>query len=136
MRSKIGISVGALGALVYFATLFGGYTAVLLIAGYIVIAEDNVWLKRAAVKAVVTTVAFSVLVTVINLVPNLLQWINLLVNVFEGSFNYEKVNSVIYLIVNAIEICKTVLMLILGVKALEQRTVSVPFVDKFLNKHF
>ena len=74
MKSKLGLSVGALGALVFFAALFGGYVGVLLVAGYIVLVEDNEWLRRSAVKAVFTLVFFSVLITVINLIPDLLQW--------------------------------------------------------------
>ena len=136
MKSKIGISVGALGALAFFSTLFGGYTAVLLIVGYIILVEENEWLKRTAIKAVITMIMFSVLITVINLVPDLLQWISSLVYVFDGTFDYGKVASVIAVITKAIEICRTILMLMLGVKALDQGTIKVPFVDKFLNKHF
>ncbi len=136
MKSKLGLSVGALGALVFFAALFGGYVGVLLVAGYIVLVEDNEWLRRSAVKAVFTLVFFSVLITVINLIPDLLQWISSLVAVFKGTFDHATISSIINVITKAIEIIRTVLLLILGVKAFDQRTVVIPVVDKFINKNF
>lgn len=52
MKTKLGISVGLLGTMVYFAALFGGYTPVILLAGYVLLFEENEWLKKAAIKAV------------------------------------------------------------------------------------
>ena len=51
-KTKIGISVGVMGAVMYFASLFGGYIPMLLLAGYIFLKEENIWLRKAAFKAV------------------------------------------------------------------------------------
>ena len=45
-KTKIGISVGVMGAVMYFASLFGGYIPMLLLAGYIFLREENIWLSR------------------------------------------------------------------------------------------
>ena len=46
-KTKIGISVGVMGAVMYFASLFGGYIPMLLLAGYIFLKEENIWLQKA-----------------------------------------------------------------------------------------
>ncbi len=51
-KTKIGISVGVMGAVMYFASLFGGYIPMLLLAGYIFLKEENIWLRKAAFNAV------------------------------------------------------------------------------------
>lgn len=136
MKTKLGISVGLLGAAIYFAAFFGGYTAVILLAGYALLFEENEWLKKTAVKAVALMISISFLVTLIGLVPDLLYWISTLVSVFKGTFNYGVVSTVINVITGAIDIIRTCLFLILGAKALNQGTVTVPFVDKLINKYF
>jgi hypothetical protein len=136
MKSKLGISVGLLGAAVYLAALFGGYVSVIVLAGYILLFEENEWLKKSAVKAVALMMSIAFAITLINLIPDLLSWISSLVSIFKGTFNYSVVSSVITLVTKAIDIVRTSIFLMLGAKALNQGTVAVPFVDKLINKHF
>lgn len=136
MKTKLGISAGLLGAAIYFAALLGGYTPVILLAGYVLLFEDNEWLKKSAVKAVALMISIGFMINVIGLIPDLLSWISSLVSVFKGSFNYGIVSSIISAITKAIDIVRTCLFLILGVKALNQGSIAVPFVDKIINKHF
>lgn len=135
MKTKLGISVGLLGAIIYFAALFGGYTPVIILAGYVLLFEENEWLKKSAVKAVTLMVFIAFLMTLIGLIPDLLSWVNSLVLVFNGNFNYGIVISVINVITKAIDIIETCFFLILGSKALNQGTVTVPFVDNIINKY-
>ena len=135
MKTKLGISVGLFGALMYFAALFGGYIPVILMAGYVLFIEENEWLKKAAVKAVVVLVSFSFLLALINLIPDCLSWVNSLVSVFKGSFNYSIVSSIINVITKAVNIIRTCVFLLLGAKAFNQGTVTVPVADQIVNKH-
>ena len=63
-KTKLGITVGALGAITFFAGFFGGYLAAIVLAGYALLFEENAWLKRSVVKAVVLMVFFSVTVSI------------------------------------------------------------------------
>ena len=65
-KTRLGITVGLMGALTYFIALFGGYLAMIIVAGYILLFESNEWLKKAAVKAAVITIGFAVLISVIS----------------------------------------------------------------------
>ena len=134
-KTKLGISVGIAGAAIYFVAYFGGYIPAILMAGYVLIAEENLWLKRSAVKAVTTLACFSVLFAIIGLLPDALSWIQTLVNVFNGSFDYGIVSKILSVFTEAISIVKTVIFLMLGVKALSMATIKVPFVDNFINKY-
>ena len=58
-KTRLGISVGMLGATIYLSGLFGGYVAILLLAGYSLLFEENIWLKKSAVKAVALLLFFS-----------------------------------------------------------------------------
>ena len=44
-KTKLGVSVGIFGAFLYVAALFGGYIAITLLAGYVLLMESNEWLK-------------------------------------------------------------------------------------------
>ena len=134
-KTKLGISVGIAAAAIYFVAYFGGYVPAILMAGYVLIAEENQWLKRSAVKAVATLACFSALFAVIGLLPDALSWIGSLVDLFNGSFSYSVVSKILSVITEALDIAKTVIFLMLGVKALTQATIKVPFVENFLNKY-
>lgn len=136
MKTKIGISVGLLGAAVYFAALFGGYMTTIILTGYILLCEENEWLKKSAVKAVALMMSISFAITLISLVPDVLSCISSLVAIFKGIFNYSIVSSIVSVITKALDIVRTCLFLMLGAKALNQGTVAVPFVDKIINKYF
>ena len=136
MKSKLGISVGLLGAAVYLAALFGGYVPVIVLSGYILLFEDNEWLRKSAVKAVTLMMSIAFAITLINLIPDLLSWIASLVSIFKGTFNYGVVSSIVLLVTKAFDIVRTCLFLMLGAKALNQGTIAIPFVDKIINKYF
>lgn len=136
MKTKVGISVGLFGAALYFTALFGGYVPVFLLAGYVLLVEENEWLRKTAVKAVALMIFISFVLTVIGLIPDLLSWINTVVYVFKGNFEYSVISNIINVFTKAIGILRTCLFLLLGVKALNQGTIAVPFVDQIVNKYF
>ena len=75
-KTKLGISVGLMAAGIYLITLFGGLVPAVLLAGYVLLFEDSEWLKKNAVKAVLTYVMFSVASLVLNLIPNAINIID------------------------------------------------------------
>lgn len=134
-KTKLGVSVGLLGAAVYFSAAFGGYVAMFLVAGYVLLFEENEWLKKAAVKAVALMIAVGVLNTAIGVIPDVLNWLYSFLTVFNVYISVSTVSTIFDSIIGAISIIRTVFFLILGVKALNQGTVNVPVVDKLINKY-
>lgn len=134
-KTKLGITVGALGAITFFAGFFGGYLAAIVLAGYALLFEENAWLKRSVVKAVVLMVSFSVTVAIINVIPDLLEFVGNIASVFNGNFSIIKVNQIVNVLVSGLNLAEKVLFLGLGVKALSQGTIVIPFIDKKVSKY-
>lgn len=134
-KTKLGITVGALGAITFFAGFFGGYLAAIVLAGYALLFEENAWLKRSVVKAVVLMVFFSVTVAIINVIPDLLEFLGNIASVFNGNFSIIKVNQIVNVLVSGLNLVEKVLFLGLGVKALSQGTIVIPFIDKKVSKY-
>lgn len=134
-KTKLGITVGALGAITYFAGFFSGYLVAIILAGYVLLFEANAWLKRSVVKAIVLMTFFSVLVAVLNLVPDAVGFIGNIASVFNGHFAIVKVNQIIVVLVSGINIVEKVLFLGLGIKALSQGTIVIPFIDTKVSKY-
>jgi hypothetical protein len=136
MKSKLGISVGLLAAAAYFTGLFSGYIPLLLILGYVLIAEQNRWLKVSVVKALIVTLAFSAIRLLIGFIPDLFGLIASGANIFDKSFTFYKLTSVTSFLSNALSIAETVILFVLGVMALKQKSFSNGLIDKFIKKHF
>lgn len=134
-KTKLGVSVGLLGAGVFAAALFGGYVAAIILAGYVLLMESNEWLRRTAVKAVVTLVFFSFILAVINLIPDALNWIASIPNTFGANVHFSFFNDVFDVITDLIGICKVLTFITLIFKALNLGTIKLPVIDDVINKY-
>lgn len=146
-KTKLGISVGLLGAVAYLLTGFSGYIPALLIAGYVLLFEEDEWLKKVCVKALALAVCFTVLFQVIGLLPAFLSLVNNFISLIDGLFRTSllsdvfspitrTLNNIINLFTGVLNIIETGLFLILGIKALNQKDISFPVVDKLVDKFF
>jgi len=134
-KTRIGITVGLLGAAIYFMGLFGEYVVTVLLVGYVLLFESNEWLKKAAVKAISVMVLFSFLSAIVNLIPSAISFIDYIVSIFGGNFYIGFVSNLVNAVVTALGILKKLLLLGLGLKALNQGTIAVPVVDGLINKY-
>lgn len=134
-KTKLGISVGLMGAIVYFAGLFGGYLVSLIVLGYVLLVEDNPWLRKTSVKSIILLVTFSVISATIGLIPDFISFINNIFNVFGSYFSLSVLTNILAVITSALSILKTVVFLVLGLKALNQGTLNIPVVDNITNNN-
>jgi len=134
-KTRLGISVGLLGAIFFFACFFGGYTVTILLAGYILLVEDNAWLKRVTVKGVVLMLAFSVLAALVNFIPNIMGFVDDVFRVFNGNFYVPVISNIVNVIITILNLTEKVLFLLLGFKALKQKTIVIPSLDSFISKY-
>lgn len=135
MKTKLGVSVGLFGAAAYFLGLFSGNVVLALLVGYVLLFEENEWLRRTVVKAMVIGIFFSVLTTVIGFIPDIIGIINNAAMVFGKTVSISVVSKIITFILSVISFVRVVLMLILGFKALNQGTIRFGIVDKTIDKH-
>ncbi len=134
-KTKLGISVGLMGFITYLACYFGGYIVAILLFGYILLVENNQWLRKTAVKALILTIAFSVLPAIIQLIPDAIEFIGKIVSLFGGNFHASIITGIINLLTSAIGLVKAVLFILLGIKALSQGSITVPIIDDMTNKN-
>lgn len=131
-KTKLGVDERLLATATYFVALFGGYVALLLMTGYILLFEENEWLKKVAVKAVAITISFSLLVTGVNLIPNVVGWLGDVAYIFNKNFGIAPLTKTISAIVSVIYIAERVLFIVLGVKALKQKDITIPLIDRLI----
>ena len=134
-KTKLGISVGMLGAVLYFMGIFSGYLLVAILAAYVLLYEENGWLKQSAVRAVAILVIFSFGITVVKLIPDAMDFVDDNVTIFGGHFRIVMISNVASVIVSALNLIEKLLLLCLGVKALRQESISVPIIDTLLDKY-
>ena len=134
-KTKLGISVGLLAAAIYFMGLFSGYTVVVLLAGYVLLREENDWLKKSAVKAVALMVIFSLVSAIVNLIPNAISCIDYFVSMFGGSFYISFVSNLVSLINSSLNILEKIAFILLGLKALKEQDFAIPALDKLVEKY-
>ena len=134
-KTKLGVSVGLFGAFTFAAAFFGGYMSAILVLGYVLLMESDEWLKKTAVKAVVTLAVFSFLIAVVGLIPEGINWLTSVINTFGANVRFEFLNDVFSVIKGFINIVKDVVFLGLIVKALSKETIKLPVVDDFIEKY-
>ena len=135
-KTKLGISVGLMGAILWLVCYYSGYIGALLVAGYILIAEKDEWLKKLAVKAVVLMLAFSVAASVIYLLPNLISCINSIVSIFGGSFYLSFISNLATMLATLLDFVEKIVFIILAALAAMHITIPVPVLESFVDKHF
>lgn len=133
-KTKLGVKIGTLSAVVYFTAMFGGYIPLFLLVGYILLKEENDWLKRVCYKAVAIMLVSSLLISVIGLIPSALNIIASFVSLFEGYFSYSVVSSIVNILMSIVNFVVDILLLALGIKAYKMQDVKVAKLDKIVEE--
>ena len=134
-KTKLGMSVGLMGATVFLIALVGGYTPLLLIGGYIFFKEDNLWLKKNVVKAFVISLVCSIAYYALGLIPDVLGLLLDAVGLAGLNISLSFINNIVYLLRDAVNILETVILLLCGLTALNMGSVKFAFVDDIVEKH-
>ena len=123
------------GAAIYLTALSGSLLGLLVLAGYVLLVEDNQWLRLSAVKAVAVYLFFTFVIQAVGYVPDVLGIISDAGNLFSAYISVPVLNDIVTLVKDLIYLAEKIFLMVLGVKALNQGTVAVPFVDKLVVKY-
>ena len=134
-KTKIGIAKNLFAALVCLLGLYGGYTPMLLVLGYVLLVEEDAWLKKFAVKILTILLAFSAASTVINLIPDLLNLVYSLLGLFGVNFYLSVVDRAFNFLNNVLYLGKTVLLVFLAVITFLGKNFKLPVVEDLLDKY-
>ena len=136
MKTKLGISAGLFGAGVYLAGYYGGVLTSLLILVYVLLFEEDEWLKGVALKNAIVVFGFLALSTVISFVPGLISIVNRFFNIFGGSFSLAFVQNLISFIQEVVYYLKPVVFLVLAISAYGGNGLALGPVDGMVKKQF
>ncbi len=134
-KTKLGIPIGLLAAAIYFIGLFGGYLSAILLTAYVLLVEDDEWLRRSSVKAIMLMILFSLIHIVLGFIPDALEVITNIIGLFVETFTYGKLLQSIDAIKGIFSIMKSILFIVLGTSALKGRSILLPVVDKMIYKY-
>lgn len=133
-KTKLGLSVAIMGAIVYLTALFGGFTPLLLVAGYILIVEDNADLKKTAVTALMILLAFSAVNFVIGLLPDVQTILLSLLNIFGINDIYLPfINNIANFLYSVVGLLRELVFIFLAGLSFLKKPLKLPFIDKLFD---
>ena len=134
-KTKLGISVGLFGALMYAIGLWGGYFLTIAAVAYVLIREESAWLKQTAVKALALTFLFPLISVAIGVIPDLVGLVQSVMNLFDEFFSMEIILEIETILRSILNIVEYVIFILLGIFALGKKTIRLPLVDAAVEKH-
>lgn len=134
-KSRLGISTRLLAVITYLLGLTGGYIVLCLIAGYILLAEDDKWLKNIAIKAVVICGAFLLMRTFINFIPDILSGIGYFVAIFGGQFSIPIITKLCGLATVIVSLSERIILLLCGFAAYNGENKIIEKIDSIIALH-
>jgi len=134
-KSKLGVSAAILGASLYFIGLSGLFS-VILVAGYVLLCEEDSWLRKNAVRAIAIVLFFTVLSSVLNLLPNAIDLINQVLALFKADrIDLGDLDRIISILRSVLSIGQTIILILSGFAALNNKSHKFGPVDKIVDKH-
>ena len=132
-KTKLGLSIPLFAAIAVLLAMFGGYTAAVLVVGYVLIFEADSSLKRTVVTALVVMLACSILNFLIGLIPGLVGLVQSFLSIFKIYFSMEFFYNVEAFFSNIISLGKSVILALLAVTAFIGKPVELPIVKKYID---
>ena len=128
-KTKLGLTTGIVAALAFLMFLFGGYTTGLLAVGYILICEQNSWLKASAVKALLLAIVFSVLNFIVYLLPDLISILSSLLEIFGSHLYISFISNVANFFSEVLSLVRWVVFAGFAALALKNKSVPLKSID-------
>ena len=127
-KSRLGISVGMVAAIVYLVGLIDGFGLLLVAVFYVLFCEQNAWLRQWAVKAVALYFVFALLSVVLGLIGDVfgvvfgaIRWMASFVIGGAGDlFSF----SLTGLLRDLLSFIRSILFLILAILPFKQKTIA------------
>lgn len=134
LKTKMGVSIALVGAAMYFLGAVA-FTPAVLLAGAMLIMEDNQWVKRQAAKMIGVVIVFSLLGIAVGWIDDVVSILNTIVHWFSKDAKYLSVpgnlDSLLRTIIGAAE---EVFLIVMGFMALKMKEVRFGVIDKLLER--
>lgn len=133
-KSKIGISVGLFGALVSLLGLLLGLSwPFLAVVAYILIREENEWLRRLTLKVLIFIIAVGVISLAVTELNTIIYNV---IDIFSDDIIKPTwPDTLSRNLHTAIEVIADLVLLFMGLKALKQGHFSIKSIDDVITKN-
>ena len=142
MKANIGIHIGILAAIGFLLAQFGGLVPLVLLVGYVLLKEDNAFLRMSVLKALGIVLAAYVLNFLIGLLPDVLfEFLDRLSRLFGADTSFEnlkaiaKIEQFFTFLTWIVNTCKALLLVLLACLACGVKTIKLPVIDKLIDKY-
>ena len=133
-KGKLGLSIPLMMFIVLLSGVLG-YIPVILIAGYILIKEENILLRKTAVFSLMIALVVGIISFILSSLSGFsMFFVNsdiFSVLAFPMVMIVKFISGILELIIFA----KNILLIVLSVLALSSRPLNLSFLDKFCDKH-
>ena len=133
-KIKLGVSAGLTGAILYFLGAISIIRAVIL-AGYILLKEENDWLKYQAVKMVMIVVIFGAINIGLNCIDDIFAIFNQVIGIFAKNVHIAVPLGLTGILSTVCSLLRNIVLIWSGINALNFKTVYVASIDELVSKN-
>ena len=133
-KIKLGVSAGLTGAILYFLVAISIIPAVIL-AGYILLKEENDWLKYQAVKMVMIVVIFGAINIGLNCIDDIFAIFNQVIGIFAKNVHIAVPLGLTGILSTVCSLLRNIVLIWSGINALNFKTVYVASIDELVSKN-
>lgn len=141
-KTNLGISNFMCAGIIFLLAIITGFYSsetifawpFIALVAYVLVKEDDLWLKASAIKAVLIILLFALIPFFFSFVYDFLGFINFFLGIAEST----KLNDgwgIINFIEMIIRIAEKVFLFLLAMFAFKGKTVKIPVVDEMIRKH-
>ncbi len=133
-KAKLGITYNVLAAIICLLGYYGGYVITGIFTIAILFTEENPWLKKYCVKTLLLMLVFSLLYTVLGLIPDILGIVYSAASIAGFNLYFSAVEGFFGMLRQIIDLGEMVLFILMAVFALAKKNFKLPVIEKLVNK--
>lgn len=133
-KTRLGITIGLAGAALYFLG-FVSFIPAFLLAAYVLLFETNDWLKYQAVKMIGVVLFFGVLGAGIDCIDYVINILDIILHWISEDIRLSLPLNLTSILNQVLSLIRTLVLLLMGVRALALQPVGFGPVDRLLKKH-
>ena len=130
----LGISVGLMAMLIYFSGVLSS-VVLILVAGYVLLKEEDRWLRAVAAKAILIVCIFGAISAVITMSENGILGVNYLAMMIGTDLDQIAVQNFFSFLNGIALFIRDLILLGAGIRALRYDNLRVGFIDRMINQN-
>ena len=133
-KTRFGLSANSFAALAFLAGIVSPLIT-LVMAGAVLLTEENDWLKRMVWKALAFVILMSMAAYSIEMINTALDSINGLLSYVDASFDASKVKIFVNLCASIVRVLEVIFLILFAKKAYAGQYVKLPVGDNIVEKN-